>query len=223
MPTGSKIKEIRLQKQLTQKQLGDKCGMYESQIRKYETGKANPKIETLQKIADALEVSVSDLLLDDDYIDIEEIINDPQFLSRLSNYLTNNQISAQDKENLMNVILSNGSSAVQSHISYAAIAQKDLLNFYFDDLNIKGKDKALEQVEMLTKIPDYRKDVISDMQILEQETQKETSNLVVEGSTLRNICNDIAGIKQPDVDNGSSVVEDAITKAKKDMSKNTQK
>ena len=62
MPTGSKIKEIRLQKQLTQKQLGDKCGMYESQIRKYETGKANPKIETLQKIADALGVPVTELL-----------------------------------------------------------------------------------------------------------------------------------------------------------------
>lgn len=223
MPTGSRIKEIRTQKGLTQKELGRKCEIAESTIRRYELGSLNPKIETLQKIANALEVSVSDLLLDDDYIDIEEIINDPQFLSRLSNYLTNNQISAQDKENLMNVILSNGSSAVQSHISYAAIAQKDLLNFYFDDLNIKGKDKALEQVEMLTKIPDYRKDVISDMQILEQETQKETSNLVVEGSTLRNICNDIAGIKPPDVGNGSSVVEDAITKAKKNMSKNTQK
>ena len=62
MPTGSKIKEIRLQKQLTKKQLGDKCGMYESQIRKYETGKANPKIETLQKIADALGVPVTELL-----------------------------------------------------------------------------------------------------------------------------------------------------------------
>lgn len=65
MPTGSKIKEIRQQKGLTQKQLGDMCGMYESQIRKYETGKANPKIETLQKIADALKVSVYELFSDD--------------------------------------------------------------------------------------------------------------------------------------------------------------
>lgn len=63
MPTGSKIKEIRQQKGLTQKQLGDMCGMYESQIRKYETGKANPKIETLQKIAVALGIPL-DYLLD---------------------------------------------------------------------------------------------------------------------------------------------------------------
>lgn len=52
---------------------------------------------------------------------------------------------------------------------------------------------------------------------------KRSNNLVVEGSTLRSICDEIAGIKPPDVDNGPSVVEDAITKAKKDMSKKTTK
>lgn len=67
MPTGSRIKEIRKQKGLTQKQLGEKCGMYESQIRKYENGKANPKIETLQKIATALKCNLSDLMDADEY------------------------------------------------------------------------------------------------------------------------------------------------------------
>lgn len=66
MPTGSRIKEIRKQKGLTQKQLGEKCGMYESQIRKYENGKANPKIETLQKIAGALGCTINELLNGDD-------------------------------------------------------------------------------------------------------------------------------------------------------------
>ena len=56
-----KIRQFRILKGYTQKQLAEKCGMYESQIRKYETGKANPKIETLQKIAKALEVPVSSL------------------------------------------------------------------------------------------------------------------------------------------------------------------
>ena len=61
MPTGSKIKEIRKQKGLTQKQLGDLCGMADSAIRRYENGNANPKIETLQKIADALGCDIFDL------------------------------------------------------------------------------------------------------------------------------------------------------------------
>ena len=62
MPTGTRIKELRKQKGLTQKQLGELCGMYESQIRKYENGNANHKIETLQKIADALGVPITELI-----------------------------------------------------------------------------------------------------------------------------------------------------------------
>nr|DAJ48702.1 MAG TPA: helix-turn-helix domain protein [Caudoviricetes sp.] len=67
MPTGAKIKEFRKQKGLTQKQLGDLCGMADSAIRRYENGKANPKIETLQKIATALKCNLSDLMDADEY------------------------------------------------------------------------------------------------------------------------------------------------------------
>ncbi len=67
MPTGTKIKEIRKQKGLTQKQLGDLCGIADSNIRKYENGKQNPKIETLLKIATALECDLSDLMDSDEY------------------------------------------------------------------------------------------------------------------------------------------------------------
>ena len=37
-------------------------------------------------------------------------------------------------------------------------ANKERLNAYYCLLNSKGQDKALEQVEMLTKIPEYTKD-----------------------------------------------------------------
>lgn len=58
---GDKIRHYRLEKGLTQKQLAEKCGMYESQIRKYETGKANPKIGTLRRIADGLGVKLYEI------------------------------------------------------------------------------------------------------------------------------------------------------------------
>lgn len=61
MTIGENIKEIRKEKRLTQKQLGDKCNINESNIRKYENGKQNPKFETLQKIADALEVPIQQI------------------------------------------------------------------------------------------------------------------------------------------------------------------
>ena len=62
MPTGEKIKEIRKKRGLTQKQLGDLCGMADSAIRRYENGRANPKLETIKKIATALDVSIDVLM-----------------------------------------------------------------------------------------------------------------------------------------------------------------
>ena len=62
MTTGEWIKTFREEKGLTQSQLGDLCGMADSAIRRYENGRANPKIETLQKIADALEINVLKLI-----------------------------------------------------------------------------------------------------------------------------------------------------------------
>lgn len=53
---GRLIKKYRLEKGLTQKQLGENCGINEANIRKYELGTQNPKIETLERIAKGLDV-----------------------------------------------------------------------------------------------------------------------------------------------------------------------
>ena len=59
MMIGERIRAIRKQKGMTQKQIADKCGMADSAIRKYESGVVTPKIETLQRIAEALEVPIN--------------------------------------------------------------------------------------------------------------------------------------------------------------------
>lgn len=56
---GERIRSVRNEKKWTQKKLGEECGIAEPTIRKYELGMLNPKIETLQKIADALGTSIS--------------------------------------------------------------------------------------------------------------------------------------------------------------------
>lgn len=55
---GENIKRIRIEKGLTQKQLGQLCvpAVADSTIRRYEAGTLKPKIETQFKIAEALEV-----------------------------------------------------------------------------------------------------------------------------------------------------------------------
>lgn len=59
---GERIRALRAMQGLTQKELGERCGMADSAIRRYESDRGNPTQETLQRIASALGVSVSDLL-----------------------------------------------------------------------------------------------------------------------------------------------------------------
>lgn len=59
---GKKIREIRTKQGMTQKQLGERAGIAEPTIRKYELGKLNPKLETIRKITDALGVPIDTLL-----------------------------------------------------------------------------------------------------------------------------------------------------------------
>lgn len=62
MTTGQKIRSLRKTKKLTQKQLGQMSGIDEANIRKYELDRQNPKIETLEKIASALDVPLAVLV-----------------------------------------------------------------------------------------------------------------------------------------------------------------
>lgn len=59
MTVGENIRKLRLERGLTQKKLGELCNIAEPNIRKYELNKANPKIETIEKIASALGVPIS--------------------------------------------------------------------------------------------------------------------------------------------------------------------
>lgn len=65
MELGQKIKEARLQKGLTQEELGKVVGLQKSAIAKYENGRVvNIKRSTLQKLAKALDLRGSDLIIE---------------------------------------------------------------------------------------------------------------------------------------------------------------
>lgn len=64
MNIGEKIRLLRKKAGLTQKELGQKLGISQAAIGQFETNRSNPQIETLQKIASALDVPVQDLLPD---------------------------------------------------------------------------------------------------------------------------------------------------------------
>lgn len=58
MTTGQRIKSERLKAGLTQKELGKRLGIAYQSVAQWENGLRNPKLETLQRIADALNVSL---------------------------------------------------------------------------------------------------------------------------------------------------------------------
>lgn len=59
---GSKLKDLRIQNKLSQKELSQLTDISEISIRKYEKNERNPKIEALKKIAAALNVPLSDFI-----------------------------------------------------------------------------------------------------------------------------------------------------------------
>ena len=67
MEIGQKIRQARLAKGLTQEELGNLVGLQKSAIAKYENGRVvNIKRSTLQKLATALDLRGSDLIIESD-------------------------------------------------------------------------------------------------------------------------------------------------------------
>ena len=62
MTTGNKIKEIRLKKNISQTQLAEMLGTSQAAVTSIENNKRIPRIETLSRIAAALDTSVLSLL-----------------------------------------------------------------------------------------------------------------------------------------------------------------
>jgi transcriptional regulator with XRE-family HTH domain len=65
-----KIKEIRKAKKLSQQELADKMNMHRVQYTRIETGKTEPTISTLEKIAIALEVDIINFFKKDNSYDL---------------------------------------------------------------------------------------------------------------------------------------------------------
>ena len=72
MTIAERIRKARKEAGLTQKQLGDRMGVSDASITQYESGKRNPKVETLQRIAKALGVGVDVLLRDEISVEITD-------------------------------------------------------------------------------------------------------------------------------------------------------
>lgn len=76
MSTGEKIKQARKNAGLTQKELGEKLGVSQAAVGQFENENSNPKLKTIRKIAEALGVTLSELVDDWKNFSRAEIIED---------------------------------------------------------------------------------------------------------------------------------------------------
>lgn len=73
MTTGELIREARKKRGLTQRELGELLGMSDVGVAQWEKGLRNPRLETRQRIAKALDIDVTALMSDsekEDYFDL---------------------------------------------------------------------------------------------------------------------------------------------------------
>ena len=135
LPTiGENIKKFRKAKGMTQKELANKCGMAEITIRQYETGKREPRYEQQEIICEALEISMIALVSGtSDEGDNIMFLAGMQDVLNMAESVNGNTEQLEELIDLKMRLLSN-----------------------YDILNILGQKKAIEHVEMLAKIPEYR-------------------------------------------------------------------
>ena len=106
MEIGQKIKKARLERGMTQQELGNIVGVQKSAIAKYESGRVvNIKRSTLQKIASALEIRPSELIFEESPKDTASlhvrILTDRELMRAIKEYHS----LSEDKQKLVRDII----------------------------------------------------------------------------------------------------------------------
>jgi transcriptional regulator with XRE-family HTH domain len=59
---GKRIQQIRIEKKLSQQDLAAKCNFEKSNMSRLEAGRINPTLSTLEKVANALKVTLAEIV-----------------------------------------------------------------------------------------------------------------------------------------------------------------
>lgn len=149
MTIGEKIKEVRVSKGLTQKEVGERIGKTSSFIGQYENGARLPKYETLKNIAKALDVSIT-IFLDvfankNEYYQEHPDQYPVEYVNELVDCITLERDRFKREQTLKSPIIKN----TEENINKIARAMYDL--------NSYGQFIAVQRVKELTEIPKYQR------------------------------------------------------------------
>lgn len=155
MTTGQYIKRARQKAGMTQAQLAEKLGIPYQSIGQWERDVRNPKLDTLKRIADALNISIQELAGIPKWVDEKNIWELPD-------------ISTQEKKTSDEVqewldLLKELRSA--SHLVSDVNLSEKMLVYIIDSLSSftpEGLLRLVETINELKKVPDYQRPAPSD-------------------------------------------------------------
>lgn len=170
---GEKIKALRKEKGLSQRQLGEKMGVKQQTIAQYEKATDQPKLSTVRKIAEALDVSISELVNDWRQYTPEEIAADIEStakkgLTHASSAYNGDNYTGEELEEIIEKIKT--SSKAEEGLAILKQLTDDLperagqmisygkgLLESIDRLNDAGQQKVKDYADDLAENPKYRK------------------------------------------------------------------
>lgn len=187
MTVGERIRNARVQKGLTQKELAAKLDVTQQGIMQWENGTRHPKPDTLRRLAEALDVSYWKLAEDsNDPYNITPIVQDPGFVaSMILNDVTALEISSRNNGKQMTssqhddlirdlVLRRSEQFRIPSNtLLYEIDRQTDYKNALdlnkndfilkeilrtLNEMNLDGWIAVLHHIRELSKISEYQKD-----------------------------------------------------------------
>jgi Fic family protein len=195
---GEKIKAYRESKNITQAEIAELLGVKSATISKYESGSLEPNIESLKKIAELFEISIDELLKEDDFdvlkINVLEVLREQKNMKLKGNLYHNTQIIFSYNTNHIE-----GSKLTEDQTRYiyetnTLLGEKD---------SITDLDDILETVNHF-KLVDYMLE-IADKKLTEK-MMKEFHKILKEGTSdsrkdwfvvgdYKKLVNEVGGLK----------------------------
>ena len=155
MTVGENIKACRKSKGLTQKQLACMLGLAPNTIAQYELGTSQPKLQLLQKIAEALRVSVVSFLPDGwDYLTDGKDAEDSE---ALSSALEEAKQAQTDLDTLRAETEKNRSTLSESANRFSEPFLRSAVSDRLTCLNKDGLLEVYKRVCELSEIKTYKK------------------------------------------------------------------
>ena len=195
---GEKIKSYRENKNMTQNEIADILGVKSATVSKYESGTLEPNIESLRKLAEIFEISVDELIKEENFdvskINILEVLREQKNMNLKGNLYHNTLITFAYNTNHIE-----GSKLTEDQTRYiyetnTLLAEKDSITDLDDILETANHFKLVDYMLDIADKKLTEKMIKEFHKILKEGTSDSRKDWFVVGD-YKKLANEVGGIK----------------------------